>query len=588
MPGTITKDAPSIVCLLNLALTRLSDNKQIEHVVCEILTEADGSSLAPGHLLFILLDEKFLNEHHQMLYRGGLVVRVQEGRILEENGCDFVLDAVGPMATVEVVSAEKQKKFLPWRHRRQQEHERASQQVRTVMLVQVSTEDEMVTVGDAAFADVVFASDQYSVASHLSECSGGYAPSLIPYNTTNPVMSVQVNGTSASHTRGSMLQAAKSAVEKELNLTASLSAIVDHAIFCVPNGLSGPSFFASGAVNGFWSMAKSSQWCTNTMALQHELLHNMGLGHAGQDEDEYGDETTLMGQTYRTTSPVAHRYRCLNGQNYWKLGWFSNHTISISTTPLIAATEIELVSIVDSSMIAEGQALVIKLLDLYLVYNRQKSYNRDTGEFPNMVTVVQETSDGGTLLLAGLDYNSTESNVFQYEKGSNDMEGPLTIQICDRVEGNATLVDFFRVAVGFDEFPCSAVAHIAPSETPMLELTGFPSAAPSIQAVGQVPFATTDTMKPSSIFIENKPDVAATQPPAFAPVPSASPASGEILARALSITIPITLVVGLGIVFGALWRRLFDPKSRASGSDLKKDACSSGTDDEPMSLVDGV
>jgi len=365
------------------------------------------------------------------------------------------------------------------------------------MLVRVSMDDEPVTVNSAAFFQTFFDPIKYSVVPHLSDCSGGRGPNFVPYYISNvekeaetvPVLSVHVNGTSTSYTRRTILDAAEAVIKDQLGLSSpvSLSATVDHAIFCVPSGLSGPMFYASAPLHSYWSMAKQS-WCTNAMALQHELLHNLGLGHAGRRNDaisddddddndikEYGDKTSLMGPTHRVNSSVPSRYRCLNGQNYYKLGWFADYTVEVNlvlttntlkqktsaaintttlelqqSTPFLVggSTAVELVSITEPHKCNRDQALIIKVLDLYLVYNRQSGYNRDTGVFPDRMTIVRETEDGiDSLLLAGLNNISPESGIFRYTTSisastsglqSNPIDVVVTIQICDHLHGNAT------------------------------------------------------------------------------------------------------------------------------------------------------
>jgi Gametolysin peptidase M11 len=203
-----------------------------------------------------------------------------------------------------------------------------------VLLVHVSTDDKNTNVNDTAFESAFFANDAYSVASHWNDYSAGPAGPLVPYLTdcANTVLSVHVEGTSASFICTTLFLVAKAAVESKLNLTSGLGAAVDHVIFCVPPSLSGPTFHASGAFNSFWIVANSTGWCMNATILQHELGHLYGLKHAGQGDLEYGDKFSLMGQTYLTETKTGW-YRCFNGQNFWSLGWFVDLAIEVSLPP---------------------------------------------------------------------------------------------------------------------------------------------------------------------------------------------------------------------------------------------------------------
>jgi Gametolysin peptidase M11 len=374
-----------------------------------------------------------------------------------------------------------------------------------VLLVQVSTDDENTNVNDTAFESAFFANDAYSVASHWNDCSAGRAGPLVPYLTdgANTVLSVLVEGTSASFTRTTLFLAAKAAVESKLNLTSGLGAAVDHVVFCVPPGLSGPTFLASGAFNSFWIVANSTGWCTNAAVLQHELGHLYGLKHAGQGDLEYGDESSLMGQTYLTETKTGW-YRCFNGQNFWSLGWFADLAMEVSLPPNMyniatpSSTKIVLATFVDVDKNTMGHAVVVKVLDLYLVYNRRKGYNADTGDFPDMVTIVRQLDSLDSSLLAGLD-DSTERNMFRYDTGG---ALPLTIQVCDRLDGDATSPDRFTVGIGYDKFPCvSSISSTSPTAFPTVGASrvpitlsptaGNPTASPSLE------LSSVDTLAPS-------------------------------------------------------------------------------------------
>lgn len=351
------------------------------------------------------------------------------------------------------------------------QNEQTSTLPRSVLLVQVSTNDEGTNIEDTAFVDAFFANDTYSVATHWSDCSAGRALSLVLYDVTNPVVTVRVVGQSASYNRTTLFLEAKTAVESKLALTSSLASVVDHVVFCVPSGLSGPTFLASGAFDSYWMVAKP-QACTDPAVLFHELGHLYALKHAGQGDLPYGDETSLMGQTVASaTKPV--KYRCFNGQNFWKLGWFADLSVEIipleSSGTRPSAIKLELASYLDVSKVPQGLTVVVKVLDLFLVYNRRSDYNVDTGDFPNMVTVVRELDDQNSSLLAGLD-DSSASSVFRYDTGGSH---PLTIQICDRIYGDALSPDRFTVAIGYESLPCASDANVetlTPTMAPMQKL----------------------------------------------------------------------------------------------------------------------
>lgn len=508
----------NVVCRLLLEVITTIANEENEQVVCEVLwrssiEQSGNDALAKANattLLYLDLDDSFIKANEHELVKGQLIVRIDGRQVVSQhfqgqgwvevqlyarsNSVPSGSSSIPGLAVTKISPSSHEYRIL---HRKLKQRSRAQQDSgysslsRSVLLVQVNTSDEVTNVDDMAFERAFFASDEYSVASHWNECSAGRAIPLVPYDTINPVLSIRVEGTSASYNRTTLFLTAKAAVESKLGLGSGLDAAVDHVVFCVPPGLAGPTFLASGAVGSFWIVAKP-QACNDAAVLLHELGHLYSLKHAGQGDDAYGDETSLMGHTAATeTKPV--RYRCFNGQNLWKLQWFTDLSLEVSlpsstdsSTP--SSTKVELATFMDVDKVKRDQAVVVKVLDLYLVYNRQKDYNTDTGDFPNMVTIVRELDTLHSSLLAGLD-DSSDRNMFRYDSGG---ARTLTIQICDRVGGDAASADRFTVGIGFDEFPCSSVSRSgSPTATPTssvnrIAITPHPTMRIPIQSPSQI------------------------------------------------------------------------------------------------------
>jgi hypothetical protein len=325
------------------------------------------------------------------------------------------------------------------------------------LLIKVSTADEELVVDDNKFIAAVYSNKTYSVTSHLRQCSSSRAPLLVPYqgnvSGVTGIMKVNLLDSSASYNRTTIVQAAIDDVVHQLKIDSNLGLrnILDFVIFCVPNGISGPSFLASGAYNSFWIIAKPAV-CTNANVLLHEFGHVYGLKHARQGSEEYGDETSIMGITSDA------QYRCFNGYNFWKLGWFNHDYATEVTAPVTngLSIKVDLATFVDVSKLisertVEHPVVLVKIYDLYLVYNRRKGFNNETGEYPNMVTVVRALDTEESNLLAGLN-ETNGNNIYRYVNNNSEH---VTIQICERIKGNATSADRFVVAIGIDNLPCA-------------------------------------------------------------------------------------------------------------------------------------
>ena len=354
------------------------------------------------------------------------------------------------------------------------------------ILVKVSTADEEIVVDDNEFISAVYSNMTYSVNKQLDACSSHRSPKFVPYRDNErsaaEVVQVHLPENSATYNRTSIVLAAIEKVKDQLGLEESiqLGNFVDFVVFCVPTGLAGPIFLASGAYNSFWVVAKPSA-CTNPRILLHEFGHMLGLKHARQADDEYGDETSVMGRTSNAQN------RCFNGYNFWKLQWFHNdHVREIKTSlDLQLPIKIALAAFVDASKLLskhEQSVVVLKIDDYYLVYNRRKGYNDETGELPDMVTIVQALNTEESELVIGL--NETEgSNVYRYTNNASQL---VTIQTCNRHYGDTTTADRFVVAIGMDDFPCINKNTIsertikAPSRTPIIR--SIASSTPSLRS----------------------------------------------------------------------------------------------------------
>jgi hypothetical protein len=150
-----------------------------------------------------------------------------------------------------------------------------------------------------------------------------------------------------------------------------------------------------------------------------------------------------MGSAVRKTN---YPQRCYNAQNHWRVGWFSRRAVEVDPH---STAVYKLAPFVDYNKTAEDEYVVIKVtgLDLYLQFNRQKSFNIDTGEFPDSLAIVKDTGEG-TNLLAGL--NLIQS---RYEEIVDSKL--LTIEVCSMQLSNGLQADMMKVSIGFGPSLCS-------------------------------------------------------------------------------------------------------------------------------------
>lgn len=128
----------------------------------------------------------------------------------------------------------------------------------------------------------------------------------------------------------------------------------------------------------------------NVSTASHELGHVFGLLHSGEMTDsfpnsDYGDKTGYMGfGQASSTFPL----KCFNGFKSWQLGWYASNHLQIAD-PATTTGRINLTTFVDYKK-AGNQPVLINVADTYfLSFNRAKSFNIDTEESKNMVTVTR-------------------------------------------------------------------------------------------------------------------------------------------------------------------------------------------------------
>ena len=65
----------------------------------------------------------------------------------------------------------------------------------------------------------------------------------------------------------------------------------------------------------------NDSWCTKTSLQMHDIGHNLGLRHSGENGGEYADSSRMMGHSYNLDdAPVM----CFNTAKNWQLGWYED------------------------------------------------------------------------------------------------------------------------------------------------------------------------------------------------------------------------------------------------------------------------
>jgi hypothetical protein len=189
--------------------------------------------------------------------------------------------------------------------------------------------------------------------------------------------------------------------------------------------------------------------------------------------------------------------RCFNAQNHWHLKWYNNRSLDVDPS-LTQVYRVAAFVDYDKTRRSQSEYVLLRVGDLYMQYNRKKSFNYQTGEMPDKIVIVRESRLGTTSLEAGLDVD--DRTYF----GPENNEGlTLMIQVCNQWNGNDSIPDIIEVSIGYGETACviSGPAETGrPSPSPLTEgPTMEPTLRPSLSAPHE------RTSAPTTIISEDHP-----------------------------------------------------------------------------------
>ena len=266
------------------------------------------------------------------------------------------------------------------------------------------------------FDDAVSLKTQYDACSYgklqIEPFRGVIGSIRKQITVSNGVVDVQVNDfyTATNNNRGALQTAAFKAANEQLGgdlSTNSNNSKFDLVMFCFPPGTGDWLAYAfAGRKFSFYN----NEWCSSVSAQLHEVGHNLGLAHSGENEPgenltpKYSDQSGMMGSSYSDDDTSM----CFNPAKNYQLGWYDDKVQTID--PLVSEDNndnamrlftLNGVSDYDYDYDNDKNALIVLRLeqtaslgqllpDYYIGYNRKDGINKDTKEDPNMVTIVRK------------------------------------------------------------------------------------------------------------------------------------------------------------------------------------------------------
>ncbi|KAI2496201.1 Gametolysin peptidase M11 [Fragilaria crotonensis] len=261
---------------------------------------------------------------------------------------------------------------------------------RTVIVIRIVAIDSATTASEAQLSDDIFGTsgDGLNLKSGYNFCSYGQLQ-FEPLSTNervgaDGVYTVYLRNTYVvGSSSGKVYDAALAQVTADLGKSPNL--LADHVMFCIPPGTTG-GWIAYAAPN-HWMSVYNDKWCQYPSSGMHELGHNLNLHHSGEGNDEYNDQSGLMGYSYGSDDTPN---MCFNGAKTWQLGWHSDFHLDLPVGNDFNWIG-NLVGFAERSSASPSDRMIIRIRstskDFYIHFNRKIGMNSGTLEGGNQVHV---------------------------------------------------------------------------------------------------------------------------------------------------------------------------------------------------------
>mmetsp|Transcript_48415 Transcript_48415/g.53938 ORF Transcript_48415/g.53938 Transcript_48415/m.53938 type:complete len:824 (+) Transcript_48415:199-2670(+) len=268
-------------------------------------------------------------------------------------------------------------------------------------------------------------------------------------------------------------------------LFGDLDGQFDLILFAMPSGI--VPAFAAYAYIGAPASYYSNTSIENVMVQMHEVGHNIGLQHAGQGEEEYGDPSGYMGYS-RMDDPQM----CYNAANNYQLGWYSQFSIRPTGSDDYDGTfTISGVAGYNPKDTTKFVSLRLeqetKRTNYYIGFNWKSGVNTGTQEDANKVIIVEKA---GASSASEISWKKAALNVGQsYIINNYDGSGRSVTITFQGMLDNDSIIEIIAEASSTSPPTTSPPTISPPTTAPPVTapLTNIPSAEPSISTISSVP-----------------------------------------------------------------------------------------------------
>jgi hypothetical protein len=325
---------------------------------------------------------------------------------------------------------------------------------KTIAIIRIHANDKSPTVTKEQLENL-FNTSEINIRTQYDACSHGQLDwtlaeaGVIDVHLDQPIADFGMSG-------GPIVTAAQVQLKTDLNIE-DISSLGDRILFCTPRG---PGSWVASAGMNHWRAQFHDDWCLSLTATMHEIGHTIGLVHANENGTKYGDKTGIMTKSFRQTDWPR---RCFDGRSNHILGWYKDRELIVDYVqddPKL----IDLAAFVDYGKAAEDEPVLVTLPEeIFLQYNRAKSFHSGSGEKKDTVIVAQMTKSGSELL-AGL--KPGERFEFLHYQGWGRT---LVVEVCAEIAGNENSPDAMMISVGMGRSGCPEQSAEKETEAPVNE-----------------------------------------------------------------------------------------------------------------------
>ena len=156
--------------------------------------------------------------------------------------------------------------------------------------------------------------------------------------------------------------------------------------------------------------------------------------------DPYGDMSGYMGYS---NDKIGVPQMCYNAGNHWELGWFPSAKLELQ--PPSVPQYVTVIAFTDYPQRLPNDKVLVHVGNLYMQYNRRKSYNIGTPAQPDKLVIVMGgtyNSQGRTYLQGGLDLSNPAFVSDQYGSTYD-----VQVRVC-RQYTRSNGVDVMEISIG--------------------------------------------------------------------------------------------------------------------------------------------